>query len=503
MLRTCAGLLRQARHGACVVWQQQPALASSAAGSSLRPPGGGRAAWQGLLQRPFSAQPEAAEASVQQPAPGPVALYEQKVAEGAYRPDPRQAMAVNMLQRVYDDLLSCDTAQVERTSGLTLVDASGSGSPNWSLWTLLRSEPDDMLQPKPVKGLYLYGGVGCGKTMLMDLFHDSLPGNIRKKRVHFHDFMLDVHQRLRRLQSTADPLQELAKDLTRANKPGGGRLVLCLDEFMVTDVADAMILKRLFVALFDCGLVLISTSNRAPDALYEGGLQRNLFLPFIGLLKEQCTVHDIQGGQDYRLLAKKLAQPMFFTGETAEAELEACVGLFSGGAPVTPRKVEVMMGRELPVPRAAGKVAVFSFAELCERPVAAADYIGLCEEFHTILLSGVPRFTAASRSGAYRFVTLVDVVYEERVRLICSAEAPPPELFKRIVTQSEYRAHRDGAGAEEEDGLCVDDNVGFAKDRTVSRLIEMQSLEYARAHAEEHAPELLPSLQAAKSQQVV
>lgn len=264
------------------------------------------------------------------------------------------------------------------------------------------------------------GGVGCGKTMMMDLFHECLPPTVRKKRarrhplvtprlppktpppfpvcrhqpqlaiaspppvllqVHFHDFMLDIHDHLRKLQKTADPLQQLAQDFTR-----GGRLVLCLDEFMVTDVADAMVLKRLFTALFDNGLVLVSTSNRAPDALYEGGLQRALFLPFIALLKERCEVHEIKVGQDYRMLAKKLAEPLFFEGPRAHEELEACLDVFSDGEPVAPRKVQVQMGRELPVPRAAGSVAAFSFAELCDRPVAAADYIALCDEFHTILV---------------------------------------------------------------------------------------------------------------------
>lgn len=297
--------------------------------------------------------------------------------------------------------------------------------------------------------------------------------------------MLDVHDHLRKLQKTADPLQQLARDFTR-----GGRLVLCLDEFMVTDVADAMVLKRLFTALFDCGLVLVSTSNRAPDALYEGGLQRALFLPFIGMLKERCRVHEIKSGQDYRLLAKKLAEPLYFEGPDAHDEVEACLEVFRDGQPVAPRAVTVQMGRELLVPRAAGAVACFSFADLCEKPVAAADYIALCDDFHTILVDGVPIFGAATRSGAYRFVTLVDVAYEERVRLIIGAEGGPMELLRKMVTQGEY-----AKGPKTED-LCVDDNIGFAKDRTVSRLIEMQSQEYAVAHAKEHAPELLPSLTA-------
>lgn len=211
--------------------------------------------------------------------------------------------------------------------------------------------------------------------------------------------MLDVHDHLRKLQKTSDPLQQLAQDFTRSE-----RLVLCLDEFMVTDVADAMVLKRLFTALFDCGLVLVSTSNRAPDALYEGGLQRNLFLPFIGLLKERCAVHEIRLGQDYRLLAKKLAEPLYFEGAGAHEELEACFEVFSEGEPTGPRTVQVQMGRELHVTRAAGPVAAFTFAELCDRPVAAADYIALCDEFHTILARGTATASTRQSSCAPGFV---------------------------------------------------------------------------------------------------
>ena len=230
-------------------------------------------------------------------------------------------------------------------------------------------------------------------------------------------------------------------------------------------------------------------------------------------------MHDIKGAQDYRMLARKLSQPLYFTGPDAKEELDACMEVFSHGHETGPTSVQVMMGRELPVPIASGSVAEFSFAELCEKPVAAADYIALCSRFHTVLLHGVPAFHAGNRAGAYRFVTLVDVVYEERCRLIIAAETEPPGLFARIVTQSDYRErqakrrartrrgrsrqrHRTQTGraphagcrSGDDEGLCVDDNVGFAKDRTVSRLIEMQSLEYARAHAERHAPELLPSL---------
>ena len=238
----------------------------------------------------------------------------------------------------------------------------------------------------------------------------------------------------------------------------------------------------------------MSTSNRAPDRLYEGGLQRPLFVPFIELLKTQCEVHDIQGAQDYRRLARKLAQSLYFTGPDASAELQCCFGLFAPGLKAAPVDVSVMMGRVLHVPRAAGRVAYFSFAQLLEQPVAAADFIALCERFHTILLDGVPCLVASTRAAAYRLVTLVDVAYEQRARLIVAAAAPPAAVFEKLVTQAEFRDAKASLPAAKVEELCVDDNVGFAKERTVSRLVEMQSIQYAREHAAKRAPELLPSL---------
>jgi protein AFG1 len=238
----------------------------------------------------------------------------------------------------------------------------------------------------------------------------------------------------------------------------------------------------------------VSTSNRAPRRLYENGLQRALFLPFIDLLSSRCEVHDIQGAQDYRRLARKLTQSLYFTGAGASAELQCCLSLFAPGVAVAPADVTVMMGRTLHVPRAAGRVAYFTFQQLLDQPVAAADFIALCETYHTVLLDGLPRLDAATRAGAYRLVTLVDVVYEQRARLICAAECAPGDLFDRFVTQAEFKDAKARLPAAVVDELCVDDNVGFSKERTISRLIEMQSTHYAREHATRRAPELLPSL---------
>lgn len=239
----------------------------------------------------------------------------------------------------------------------------------------------------------------------------------------------------------------------------------------------------------------MSTSNRAPDRLYEGGLQRPLFLPFIALLKHRCEVHDIQGAQDYRMLARKLATPLYFTGPSASADLHVVLHVLAPGQTPEPAVIDVALGRTLRVPAAAGKVASFSFSTLCEQPVAAADYIALCERYHTVLVDGLPRFDADNRAAAYRLVTLVDVAYEHRIRLVFAAAGPPAALFSNIMTQADYRAHTAGSpgehGAAE---VVVDDNVGFAKDRTISRIIEMGTLPYAREHARRYAPELLPSL---------
>ena len=398
---------------------------------------------------------------------------------------------MSKLQRVWDELDAQKPPEAQ--SGLTIVDAVD-GAPSWGLWELVRARLEPLAHhPDPVRGLYLYGGVGAGKTMLMDLFYEAVPRGVRKKRIHFHDFMLDVHRRLREHGSVADPLKCVAKAFTRAANTGGGVMVLCLDELMVHDVADAMLLKRLFLHLFDYGTVLVSTSNRPPDGLYKGGLQRQLFLPFIELLKERCEVHDIQGGQDYRMLAKKLAQKLYFTGPGASEELLHCLEVLSGGAREAPVSLDVAMGRTLLVPRAAAKVAYLPYSLALEQAVAAADYISLCERFHTVLVDQVPCFSASTRAACYRLVTLVDVAYERHVRLIFAAECSPEQLFRNVLSHDEFVA-RGKLSDEEASELVVDDTLGFVKQRTISRIVEMSTQHFAREHARLHAPELLPSL---------
>lgn len=305
------------------------------------------------------------------------------------------------------------------------------------------------------RGLYLWGGVGRGKSALMDLFFGHVAG-VRKRRVHFHAFMLDVHARVyaerRNPANRGDPLKEVAKQIA------GEATLLCFDEFQVTDTADAMILSRLFKKMFERDVIVVATSNRPPDDLYLGGLNRELFLPFIAMLKQRCEVLHLDGGKDYRL--EQLREiGVFHTplGPQSEAELAAAFRRLSGvdqGAPLTLS----VQGRTVTVPSAAGGVGHASFADLCGKPLGSADYLAIAETLHTLLISGIPAMGPEKRNEAKRFTTLIDALYEHKVNLICSAAAEPNGLYP------------EGHGAFE-----------FA--RTVSRLIEMQSPDYmALAH---------------------
>jgi cell division protein ZapE len=310
--------------------------------------------------------------------------------------------------------------------------------------------------PQAPRGLYVWGSVGRGKTMLMDLFFESLAVR-RKRRVHFHAFMADVHERIHAHRQAVkagtasgdDPIAPTAAALADE------AWVLCFDEFAVSDIADAMILGRLFTALFRHGVVVVATSNVEPERLYEGGLNRALFLPFIALLQERMEVVRLDARTDFRL--EKLAgSPVYHVpaDAVASAALDEAFRRLSGRAKGE-RVTLTVKGHPVVIPQAAGGVARASFDELCRQPLGAADYLAVARDFHTLILEGIPRLRPAERNEAKRFITLIDTLYDHHVKLLASAEAEPPELY-----------------------LAEEGREAFEFDRTVSRLIEMRSEEY-------------------------
>lgn len=305
--------------------------------------------------------------------------------------------------------------------------------------------------PAP-RGLYIHGSVGSGKSMLMDLFFAKAPVEA-KRRVHFHAFMQDVHARLRTLREQAgsggvdDAIRLLADRLFEEAR------LLCFDEFHVQNIADAMILGRLFDRLFDLGLVMVATSNFPPDRLYENGLNRDRFLPFIARLKAELDVVSLAGQIDYRL--ERLENLPVYYCPAGPAGREALARIFALLTDEARGEAdEIAIGsRKLVVPRAARGVAWFDFAALCEQPLGAADYLALAERYHTLIVEGVPALTRQKHNEARRFMTLVDALYECRVNMVISAEAEPMALYQA------------GEGA-------------FEFERTASRLMEMQSQDY-------------------------
>ena len=363
------------------------------------------------------------------PTSEPMAVYRALRQQGMLQPDPAQQLAIERLQSLYRALLHYrpETGLRGWLARFGLAENGGSHAP---------------------VGLYLCGPVGRGKSMLMDLFFRSMP-SLRKRRVHFHAFMLEVHDRIERERRahTDRPIAKVASDLAAE------ATLLCFDEFQVEDIADAMILERLFRALFDAGVVVVATSNRAPDELYEHGLQRERFLPFIALLKQKLFVLELDSGRDYRL-ARLHGKPVYHypLDKTAHGALEDAFVELTDDAPGT-RATLTVKGRPLVIPRAARGVAWFAFEDLCANPLGAADYLAIAERFPAVIVEGIPRLSPQQRNEARRFNILIDTLYEAHTLLIASAEVPPEEIYPAGDGTFEFR-------------------------RTVSRLIEMQSEDY-------------------------
>jgi cell division protein ZapE len=348
--------------------------------------------------------------------------YKNAVARGALKSDPEQEAAAKRLQQ--------------------LATALKSYRPGRSFLFGARKAP---------RGLYIWGDVGRGKSMLMDLFFGEVAVKA-KRRVHFNAFMVDIHARIhaaRGRNDVSDPIPVVARAVA------GEATLLCFDEFQVTDVADALILGRLFEQLFERGTVVVATSNTPPDKLYEGGLNRQLFLPFIALIRAKLDVISLNGPVDYRL-ERMTGLKLYLTPLTPEidAAMDAAWRRLTGDRAGVATTLTVL-GRTLHVPAAASSVARFSFDDLCVQPLAAPDYLAIARTFHTVMIDHIPVMGPNQRNEARRFIVLIDTLYDEGVKLVCSAAAPPDQLYVA------------GDGAD-------------AFRRTVSRLVEMQGEAYLK-----------------------
>ncbi|KAK1921004.1 putative ATPase [Papiliotrema laurentii] len=424
----------------------------------------------------------------------PLTRYDHLVSVGTLRPDDHQRGIISYLQRLWDDLKDYDPGPIPpdpapSTSFLRRILGQSSSTP----------EPSLPLDKVP-KGLYLYGSVGTGKTMLMDLFHSTLPPQFGPKRygstrIHFHSFMLDVLQRQHRVRKkyeekgmgSADALPEVAKSLAAEGR------VLCFDEFQVTDIVTAMLLRQLLEKLMSYGVVCIMTSNRHPDELYINGIQRESFIPAIELIKKRFQVVDLDSGTDYRKIPRALSHTYYHPlTPSIRAEMDK---LFTSLAESDPVCTDIVSNRKLPlwgrtltVPESSGSVARFTFADLCNKPLSAADYLEVTSTFGTVFVEDIPRMGLSERDQARRFITFIDACYENKTKLFTSSEVPIFQVFsdkhgisaaedehaKSVMEEAGVSAEAVGASS-----LFAGHEELFAFARCVSRLSQMGTQEWS------------------------
>jgi cell division protein ZapE len=354
--------------------------------------------------------------------------YRQRLADHEIEPDAAQAALAERLNTLQSDLVAAQ----KRKGMLSRFFGNGASAP---------------------KGLYVWGAVGRGKTMLMDLFFEEISVE-PKRRAHFHEFMADVHDRIgqARTDTPGDPIPHVAAGIAKEAH------LLCFDEMHVTDIADAMILGRLFEALFNAGVTVVATSNARPETLYKNGLNRQLFLPFIDLIRAHMDVVELKSQKDFRLDKLSGAELYFYPANAAaKAALDAHWDRLTGKHPGKPQTLEIK-GRKLVVPLASVGVARFTFDELCNRPLGANDYLHIAHAFHTVIVDDIPVLTPDRRDVARRFINLVDALYDSRICLIASAAVEPEALYP------------EGSGSD-------------LFERTASRLTEMRSEAYLAGHS--------------------
>jgi len=350
----------------------------------------------------------------------PLECYQEQCKQGLIFEDPQQLVVMQQLQRVYSDLLS----EHRKRQGI---------------FSFFHSS-------KMAQGLYVWGGVGVGKTFMMDCFYNALPFR-EKMRMHFHQFMKMVHEELKKYQGKKNPLQWVAKDICDQ------AMLLCFDELFVSDITDAMLLRHLFRELFQRGVCLVTTSNTKPDDLYKNGLQREQFLPAIAMLKQNTTVMHIPTTVDYRLRHLKEAGVFYSPlNETARENMEKSFTLLAGNHPISTDPI-MILDRSIKIKKRAGDIIWFDFAEICRVPRSQQDYLAIAEKFTTVFISDIPIIPANATDTICLFIGLVDVFYDAHVRLVISAAEPVEEIYSRGYMMLEYA-------------------------RTHSRLIEMQSIDY-------------------------